>query len=918
MTIINILSIIILLICIFLGFIVIIKNRKSFLNRIFFLITISVIIWIFTNLMVDISSSERSAFFWSQLTILGPLFLPPLILLFFSMFPNNKSRYIKNKNKLLFLFIPSILLLFFIPTKYNVTNVVFKDWGIDVSVGSLYTYFLVFFVVYLTLGLFYLLKSYRQAKNIERAQIVHVFIGIVSTIILSITTNVILLFYGVSNLASVGPLFSFIFVVSITYSIIRYRFLDIRFAIRAVFVRLLYAFSIFLALSGIFYLFYHFAKTMDTNKGFLLTAIFALSIALFGDILLKGIKKVTDRFFFQRTYSEQEILNQLARTMAESIDLKSLIKKIGTAFKEVFHVHFVTFFIFSEEKEIVTMGDKLNDFTLTDNDILIQKIMREEEIFVLDEMKAQLDSDPKKEESEKIIAELSKISGQVVLPLHGTEKITGMIILGEKKSNEAFTVNDIRSLETLSYQAGIAIENAYLYSEVQDFSKNLQKEVAKATVDLREKNRFLAILRGLDQIIMNTLDINRMCQKIVDTISWEMGYVGGLIALIDEKRHLLRAMAISQTPSFDRIQKILPQRLNQFTLSLSEKTSPLIKAILTSKEGYYNKMSELYAPVLPPEIAEKIQRDTGVKTNVVWPLSAKGKKLGVVVLGVQKEVNKISGREKELMQAFADQTGIALENASLYESLTLTNEQLARANEHLKELDKMKDEFVSIASHELRTPMTAIQGYAWMLQKGKHKARLSGRQRDYLNKIIGSTERLIALVSDMLDVSRIEGGRIDLEFHKEQLEDIIKSTIEEIRPKSLEKNIILTYHFPQKLMPKVEIDQKKIREVLLNLLGNSIKFTSPHGKVMVIAHRKGKFVQVDVKDTGRGIAREDIPKLFKKFGRLEESYAMISETSGTGLGLYISKALIDIHGGKISVRSVLGKGSTFSFTVRVA
>ena len=246
------------------------------------------------------------------------------------------------------------------------------------------------------------------------------------------------------------------------------------------------------------------------------------------------------------------------------------------------------------------------------------------------------------------------------------------------------------------------------------------------------------------------------------------------------------------------------------------------------------------------------------------------------------------------------------------------NKALERANEHLKELDMMKDEFVSIASHELRTPMTAIQGYAWMLKKGKHKATFSRRQKDYLEKIITSTDRLIDLVSDMLDVSRIEGGRIKIEFHQEDISDIIKSTIEEIKPKSLEKDIILSYTSPAKKLPLVEIDNKKIREVLLNFIGNAIKFTSQTGKITVSARKKGKFVQVRVTDTGRGISKEDIPKLFKKFSRLEHSYAMISETAGTGLGLYISKAFVEMHGGKVGVKSKIEEGSIFYFTVRIA
>ncbi|OGB76537.1 hypothetical protein A2476_05365 [candidate division CPR3 bacterium RIFOXYC2_FULL_35_7] len=785
--------------------------------------------------------------------------------------------------------------------------------------GSLYIWFIIHFVGYTIANIFFLIKKLRKSVGIERLQIKFFILGITFAVIFGSLTNIFIpLFTGYYDIQNLGPVATLLLVGFITYAIMKTRFLDIRFAVRALIIKLLYSSILFgISVLGL-YVYSLLTKVPIDTRAFILIFVLVLIVALLGQFISNIIILVTDKFFFQRTYTEQEVLNRLARTMAESIDLESLVKRIQDAFKDVFHVNFVTFFIFSNNNELRSMGDKLNNFDLAIQDPIIQRILRDEEILVIDEMRAQLDTDLKKVESEKIIEELSKVSGQVIIPLHGTEKITGMIILGEKKSNEAFTVNDIHSLETLSYQAGIAIENAYLYSEVQNFSKNLQKEVANATADLRGKNHFLAILRSLDQIIMNTLDLDLMSQKIVDTISWEMGYVGGMIALIDEKHHILRARAISQTPSFDKIKEYLPKKIHQFTISLFDKENPLVKTVFESKPMYFPRLSDLYNPVIPESLSKKIQQQTGIKTNVVWPLSAKGKKLGVVVLGLQKDIKKITSKEKELMQAFADQTGIAIENASLYDSLTHTNEQLERANNHLKELDRMKDEFVSIASHELRTPMTAIQGYAWMLQRGKHKARLSPHQKDYLDKIIRSTERLIALVSDMLDVSRIEGGRIEMVFHPEQIEDLIKSTFDEILPKAVEKKIELTYDFSKALLPKVDIDEKKIREVLLNLVGNALKFTSPHGKVKVGAHRKGKFVQIDVTDTGRGISRQDIPKLFKKFVRLDESYAMISETSGTGLGLYISKALVELHGGKIGVKSILGKGSTFSFTVRLA
>jgi signal transduction histidine kinase len=329
-------------------------------------------------------------------------------------------------------------------------------------------------------------------------------------------------------------------------------------------------------------------------------------------------------------------------------------------------------------------------------------------------------------------------------------------------------------------------------------------------------------------------------------------------------------------------------------------------------------MSTIFSPPLDHKTASKIQEITKIKTNYICTLSAKGKKLGIIIIGMMKGYSELSDREKDLIQAFVDQAGIAIENASLYSELEEINNEVIKANEHLKELDKMKDEFVSIASHELRTPMTAIKGYLWMLTNGKHKIELDPQQQDYVERVKASAERLINLVNDMLDVSRIEGGRMEMNIVPGYIENVISGVIAEIMPKALEKKITLEFEKPKKQLPKVRIDENRIREVIINLIGNAIKFTETGGKITINAKPQGKMVEISVTDTGRGMAKTDIPKLFQKFGRLEHSFALISETSGTGLGLYITKSLVDLHGGKIWVKSTLGKGSTFTFSLRVA
>lgn len=241
---------------------------------------------------------------------------------------------------------------------------------------------------------------------------------------------------------------------------------------------------------------------------------------------------------------------------------------------------------------------------------------------------------------------------------------------------------------------------------------------------------------------------------------------------------------------------------------------------------------------------------------------------------------------------------------------------LEDANRRLKELDQIKDDFVSIASHELRTPMTAIRSYAWM---ALHKADmpLSKTMEKYVARILISTERLINLVNDMLNVSRIESGRIEINPEPIDLPSLIKDIVDEVYySKSEEKNI--QFVVLPKPVPKVLADPEKLRQVFLNLVGNSLKFTPDGGKITFDFFTDGKTVEISVSDTGVGIPEEDTSKLFHKFGRLDNSYTAAATSGGTGLGLYISKNLVELMHGKIWVKSEgINKGATFVVSLPV-
>ena len=327
------------------------------------------------------------------------------------------------------------------------------------------------------------------------------------------------------------------------------------------------------------------------------------------------------------------------------------------------------------------------------------------------------------------------------------------------------------------------------------------------------------------------------------------------------------------------------------------------------------EVADVLVPALPREWVKDFQNELGIKTSLVYPVTAREKVLGALIFSLNKDKSKIKPEEWTLLDSFVGAVGIALDNALLFRSLNITRNQLAQANERLKELDKLKDDFISVASHELRTPMTAIKSYLWVALH-KKESELSEDMKRYLSRAYISVERLINLVNDMLNISRIESGRIALKLSEVNLNELVNEVTEEVGVKAQEKGIHVIGL--NKQIPKVLADRDKIHEVLLNLIGNSLKFTKADGTITVAFWEKYPYVYTSVRDTGVGITPENLSRLFAKFGRLENSYVAVAESGGTGLGLFISKSIVNLHKGQIAAQSEgLGKGSTFTFSLPI-
>ncbi len=249
-------------------------------------------------------------------------------------------------------------------------------------------------------------------------------------------------------------------------------------------------------------------------------------------------------------------------------------------------------------------------------------------------------------------------------------------------------------------------------------------------------------------------------------------------------------------------------------------------------------------------------------------------------------------------------------------------DQLERTNQELRNIDSMKSEFVSVASHELRTPLAAIKNAVQLMLSGK-TGEINENQKKFLSMAERNINRLTNILNDLLNLSRIESGKIELKFENIALKEIIELAASSLRPHADVKSIQIEAELPESL-PEIYGDQEKIEQILTNLIGNAIKFTPDGGKILISIKPSsrdqtggyGDMVAVSVKDTGIGIPPEHLDAIFEKFHQVEGS--LHRSVSGTGLGLAITKGLVEAHQGKILVESEVGKGSTFTFTLPVS
>jgi signal transduction histidine kinase len=479
------------------------------------------------------------------------------------------------------------------------------------------------------------------------------------------------------------------------------------------------------------------------------------------------------------------------------------------------------------------------------------------------------------------IARVRGFRATINVPMLRDGEPIGVISVSRAEAG-AFSQAEIDLLQTFADQAVIAIENVRLFKELQARTLELTRSVEQLTA-----------LGDVGRAVSSTLDLETVLTTIVARAVELSGLDGGVVFEYNEAtEEFIQRVATETGGALAEVRRTTRFRKGEGVLGRTAITlEPVQVPDITVPGAYESRLRENLIA-------------SGIRAILAVPMVREDRLIGCLAV-TRNHSGEFPSGTIELLRTFATQSALAIQNARLFREIEEKGRQLEAASQH-------KSEFLANMSHELRTPLNAIIGFSEVLTD-RMFGELNEKQEEYLKDIYASGTHLLSLINDILDLSKIEAGRMELELSDFHLSTALENALMLVRERAGRRSIALHTSIDNRL-GEIQGDERKIRQVVLNLLSNAIKFTPEGGRIEVKAAPKGSIVEVSVSDTGIGIAPEDQERVFEEFRQVGTAE---KKAEGTGLGLTLCRKFIELHGGRIWVKSQVGVGSTFTFTVPV-
>ena len=527
-----------------------------------------------------------------------------------------------------------------------------------------------------------------------------------------------------------------------------------------------------------------------------------------------------------------------------------------------------------------------------------------------------------------VLAEF-QVRANLVIPLLCGNNLWGLVCIHQCAHTRQWQEHEINLIQQIANQLAIAIQQASLYEQLQEELLIRQQSQSKIAQQLREQQTLATITNKIRESLSIKEILAVVTQQVIDVLSGDRAIIfqlfdNGNSQIVEESVHsnFLNLKALN----WDN--EVWSQEILDCYWQGKPRIVPdVMNDIWTECLVEYSLKGQIKSKIVAPILLE-----SHISENHRWVATDGYKKLwGVLVVHACAEQREWQDSEAQLLQQVANQLAIAIQQASIYEEsqqeiaerkqaeqqLTETNQQLARAT-------RLKDEFLANMSHELRTPLNSILGMNEALQEEVFGG-INERQLKALQTIESSSRHLLALINDILDVAKIESGQVTLELTATDLDSLCQSSLAFIKQQALAKRIKLIPRIPKHL-PEIMLDERRIRQVLINLLNNAVKFTLEGGTITLEVSQVQRessttnptplnYLKIAVIDTGIGISAENIQKLFQPFIQIDS--ALNRQYNGTGLGLALVKRLVEIHGGTVELTSELGVGSCFAINLPI-